>query len=90
MPESRVTFAKLRQFLFDSGFTETIVPDSHVVFSHARSETDIMLPIYKSNQIVQPRHVASVRVMMDAKGLFKSDVFDRLLTADSAKQSASG
>jgi hypothetical protein len=89
MTEPRTTFAALRQFLLDLGFAEKVIPGSQVVFLHAASDTVIILPVYKSKQIVHPRHVASVRVMLDAKNLMSSDTFDRLMAADAVKQSAS-
>jgi hypothetical protein len=48
-----------------------------------------MLPIYKVNEIVAPRHLVPVRTLLDVKGLLPGDEFDRILTSGSVEQSAS-
>jgi hypothetical protein len=89
MVKPRVTFAWLRRFLLERGFTEVIVPKSHVGFYHEKSGTEIILPIYRSNRIVMPHHLLTVRFMLDAKGIMDGEAFDELVAAASEKQSAS-
>ena len=89
MSEPRIRFTRLRQLLLDLEFTEIVVPDSHVGFRHEASDTTILLPIYKSNQIVLPRHLMPVRTLLDGKGLLEGEEFDQWLDAGSLKQSAS-
>jgi hypothetical protein len=89
MSRSRITFAQLRQLLVDRGFTETVVPKSHVAFIHEPSGTEILLPVYRSNRIVLPHHLATVRIMLDGKGLMDGDAFDDLVASVAAKRSAS-
>ena len=90
MSNPRITFGQLRQLLTDMGFTETVTPKSHVFFAHQPSGTEVALPIYRSNRIVLPHHLSTVRVMLDAKGLMAGDEFDEFVaSAASAKQSAS-
>jgi predicted RNA binding protein YcfA (HicA-like mRNA interferase family) len=89
MIRPRMNFAQLRQLLLDMGFTETVTPKSHVFFAHQASGAEIALPIYRSNRIVLPHHLATVRIMLDAKGLMDKNDFDELVASASAEQSAS-
>jgi predicted RNA binding protein YcfA (HicA-like mRNA interferase family) len=89
MSKPRITFAQLRQLLLDMGFTATVTPKSHVFFAHQQSGAETALPIYRSNQIVMPHHLATVRIMLDYKGLMDGDEFDEFVASASVKQSAS-
>jgi hypothetical protein len=60
-----------------------------VFFAHEASGAEIALPIYRSNRIVAPHHLVTVRVMLDAKGLMSGEDFDELVVAASARRSAS-
>jgi hypothetical protein len=89
MTDHGLTFAQLRQLLLDLSFTETVTPRSHVFFAHPRTGAEVALPIYRPSQIVLPHHLATVRVMLDAKGLMGKQDFDDLVVSASAKQSTS-
>jgi hypothetical protein len=89
MSEPRVRFAKLRQLLLALKFSEIVVPDSHIGFRHDPSDTTIMLPTYKRNEIVAPRHLVPVRTLLDGKGLLDADKFDQMLAAAFVERSAS-
>jgi hypothetical protein len=89
MRNPRISFAQLRQLLLDLGFTETVAPKSHVFFAHEPSGAEMALPIYRSNRIVLPHHLLSVRRMLDAKGLMDANDFDDFVAALSTKRSAS-
>jgi hypothetical protein len=89
MRSPRITFAQLRQFLLDMGFTETVTPKSHVFFAHEGSGAELAFPIYRANRIVMPHHLATVRFTLDAKGLMEADDFDAFLESASAKRSVS-
>ena len=69
--------------------SERLVPDSHLGFRHESSDTTIMLPLYKGNESVAPRHLGPVRTLLDGKGLLSSNEFDRILTGGAVEQSAS-
>jgi hypothetical protein len=72
------------------GFTESVTAKSHVFFAHQPSGAEVALPIYRSNRIVLPHHLSTIRVMLDAKGLMDGEEFDEVVaSAASAKQSAS-
>jgi hypothetical protein len=90
MPKPAISFTDLRRLFKDLAFTEVVVPKSHVAFLHADSETEIFLPIYRSNQKVAPRHLAAVRAMLDAKGLLDGDEFDRAIADAGVEHPASG
>jgi hypothetical protein len=75
--------------LLDLGFTETVVPRSHVFFAHQRPGAEVALPIYRPNRIVLPHHLIAVRITLDATGLMDRADFDDLVASISTKQSAS-
>jgi hypothetical protein len=89
MTRPKIPFALVRQVLLDLGFRETVVPASHIGFRHAETGAEIMLPVYRSNQRMAPRHLLLVRVTLDAKGLMDGDEFDDFVDSRSVKQSAS-
>lgn len=89
MTEPRIRFSKLRALLLELGFRETVVPDSHIGFRHELSDTTIMLPIYKGDDLLLPRHIVPVRTLLDGKGLLEGDEFDQMLASGSVKQTAS-
>jgi len=89
MSRPRVTFAELRQMLLDMGFSETVVPRSHVFFSHPATGAEVALLIHRPDRIVRPHHLVSVRIMLDAKGLMDRADFDDFVASTSARQSAS-
>jgi hypothetical protein len=89
MPDAKITFAQLRQLLLHLGFTESVTPRSNVFFEHVPSGAEIALPIYRSNQIVLPHHLATVRMMLDGKGLMDAAAFDEFLSSAAAERSAS-
>jgi hypothetical protein len=89
MNKPTIPFSVLRQLLLDLDFTEVVVPRSHIGFHHAESGAEIMLPNYKSNQIVAPRHLLMVRIMLDGKGLLDGERFDEFVASGTAKLSAS-
>jgi predicted RNA binding protein YcfA (HicA-like mRNA interferase family) len=89
MSKPRITFARLRHLLLDIGFTETVTRKSHVFFAHQQSGAETALPIYRSNQIVMPHHLATVRIMLDQTGLMDGDAFDDFVASASVTQSAS-
>src|SRR6266446_300718 len=80
----KITFAQLRQLLLDMGFAETVTPRSHVFFAHEASGAEVALPIYRSNRIVLPHHLITVRIMLDAKGLMDANDFDEFVSSASA------
>ena len=90
MPKSCIRFSQLRQLLLDLEFAETVVPESHVAYRHEPSDTVILLPLYKANELVAPRHYVPVRTLLDAKQLLDGAEFDRLLPSSLAKQFVSG
>jgi hypothetical protein len=90
MSNPRITFGQLRRLLLDMGFIETVTPKSHVFFARQTSGAEIALPIYRSNRIVFPHHLVSIRIMLDAKGLMEGDAFDDVVASvASAQQSVS-
>lgn len=89
MRNPRFTFAQLQQLLLEMGFTETVVPKSHVFFAHEPSGAEVALPIYRSDRNVLPHHLITVRMMLDAKGLMAAVDFDDLVESAASRKSAS-
>lgn len=89
MPRCAITFAQLQELLLDLGFAETVVPKSFAGFRHDASGAEIFLPIYKPTQIVAPRYLVAVRIMLDGKGLMDGDDFDEFTAAGSRTHRAS-
>ena len=90
MAQSTIKFVGLKQLLLDLGFRETTRPGSHHLFRHDETDTEIVLPSYRANQQVLPRHLLTVRIMLDAKGLLVADDFDQWVTGKAAQQPATG
>ena len=55
----------------------------------SRPAQEVALPIYRSNRIVLPHHLVTVRITLDAKGLMEADEFDDAVASASAQRSAS-
>ncbi len=89
MTPARIKFAELRELLFGLGFREVALPEDAVGFQHDPSDTLIVLPTYRANRVVLPHHVASVRILLNGKGLMDADAFDDLVASVAAKRSAS-
>jgi hypothetical protein len=89
MTDAQIRFINLRQLLLDMGFPKVDFSEPHVGFQHDDSDTLIVLPAYRPNQIVAAHHLAMIRTMLDGKGLMDGREFDRLVAARSAEQSAS-
>jgi hypothetical protein len=89
MSKPKVNFGQLRHLLLDMGFSETVAPKSHVFFAHGPSGAETALPVYRSDQTVMPHHLATVRVMLDRRGLMDGDAFDDFVASASPTQSAS-
>jgi predicted RNA binding protein YcfA (HicA-like mRNA interferase family) len=89
MRNPKITFAQLRQLLFDLGFAETVTPKSHVFFAHEPSGAEVALPIYRPNRIVLPHHLVTVRITLDANGLMEAGEFDEFVGSVAAQKSAS-
>jgi hypothetical protein len=75
--------------LLGMGFTETVVPKSHVFFAHPQPGAEVALPIYRPNRFVLPHHLIAVRITLDATGLMDRADFDDFVASTSMKRSAS-
>ncbi len=88
MPENRITFSGLRQLLSDLGFKQVPVAKPYIGFQHEESDTSLVFPPYRSNAPAAARHLAQVRIMLDAKGLMEADDFDRFMAVVPARHPA--
>jgi hypothetical protein len=72
---STVTFAELRQFLLDLGFTQT-KQDKFWRFEHAPSETVFGFRPYRTNERVTLLDLEHVRKHLDWRGVLSENAFD--------------
>jgi hypothetical protein len=79
MSKPRFKFSNLRQMLLDLGFKEASVTKPFIGFQHDDSNLVIVLPSYRRNSLVAPRHLVYVRMMLNGKGLMDAEDFDRLV-----------
>lgn len=76
---NRVTFAQYEAVLKEFGFQMTVVPDSHVLYRHARSDTILMVRIPEPDEEV-PWHVAAAaRRHLESRGVVSPDDFEEML-----------
>lgn len=88
MPALRLPFARLRDFLEELGFVQSVVPRRHIRFHHEGADWDFFLPIYRTNQIVAPHDLVMFRTQLDARDILDADEFGRRLMADAARHPA--
>lgn len=78
MRTSTVKFAELRRVLLDLGFKEVDDP-KFLVFRHAPSDTVFMFRQYRDQDLVTWYNLASVREMLDQRGLMAAETFENHL-----------
>jgi len=79
-------------FYEDLDYSDLTVLDpfkSHIFFAHEQSGAETALPVYRSDQAVMPHHLATVRIMLDQKGLMDGNAFDDFVASASTAKSAS-
>jgi hypothetical protein len=74
-----ITFAKLRDLLCRLGFSETVVPKSHILFEHAGGREKLFFRLYTPSEKLDPGDVLKTRRFLDEWGLLERDEFERLL-----------
>jgi len=84
MPNNTITFAALRQLLSDLGFVEKVLPQSHVVFEHAPSDTIFVFRPYRPRDRVADYDLVGVRRHLDERGLLECGDFENRLHQPSA------
>jgi hypothetical protein len=76
--EKKVSFADLRAFLEELGFSESAQP-THLVFEHPASGSLLIFRRYRARESVTPANLAAVRKLLDERGLLPADEFDSRL-----------
>ncbi len=84
MMAEKVSFTHLEQLLTQLGFRSFLTTQGYRAIAHESSDTLFVLPNYGDNERVAWHHLATVRRMLDERGLMASDVFDRFVTTTSA------
>lgn len=74
---SHITFATLRSFLEELGFSERKGNGSSIIFEHKPSQTVLFFRIYQSLEKVDQTDLVVVRRFLDEKGLMERDEFER-------------
>ncbi len=68
----KVTYGQLRQLLFDLGFADISIKDSHAGFRHEDDETVILLAVHDQREPARIADVKYVRRVLDAsRGVIK-------------------
>jgi hypothetical protein len=89
MAEPRIPFARLCAFLSDLGFRQVSLSEAHMGFRRDDSDTLIAMPVYRPHEMVAPRHLVAVRVMLDNHGILDASDFDRRIAERPVRQSVS-
>jgi hypothetical protein len=72
-----ITYGDLFQILQSIGFVERSIPNSHVGYRHAQSDTLILLAPHTADEVAKPIDLKYVRRVLDEKGLLDGKEFDR-------------
>jgi len=74
-----IRFADLECLLFRLGFQRGETTGPQLLFEHPDSETLLVFPPYRSEEPVQPHHVAKAQTLLDSRGLLERTDFDKRL-----------
>jgi len=77
-----VSFGVLRQFLLDLGFTMRFEPGQFARFDEEESKAWFLFPALHDNDPVPMPYLVSVRKLLDDRGIFPREEFDKLLGKD--------
>jgi hypothetical protein len=76
-----IPFAAVADLLKGLGFVETTLPQSHLCFEHASSQTILVYRPYRPADVVTPGDLAKTRRFLDEKGLLPAETFESRLAA---------
>lgn len=79
MTSKKVTYDSLEQLLLHIGFIRGYTAGSHKVYEHTPSDTIILLPPSRPDEVVDAIHLLAVRKTVVERGVLDGDEFDRLL-----------
>jgi hypothetical protein len=74
-----ITYGQFWSLLQTLGLEEKRIPRSHVLFTHAPTDTRLMFPTVRRNARVRPGHLTATRFMLDARGLVSRERWDELV-----------
>jgi hypothetical protein len=77
------TFATLKRLLLRLGFEDRSKAGSHVLFEYPDADVFFLFRPYRDKEIVQPRHLAEVRGMLDDRGILSREKFEEELRSHS-------
>jgi hypothetical protein len=80
MKTNKVKFAQLRHLLEGMDFEFTRLP-KYLMFEHKKSNTLIMLRLYRANEALGEADFKSIRGTLDYGGFIESDDFEPALLA---------
>jgi hypothetical protein len=84
MSRNNLPFAKLRRLLLDLGFSERMIDDKYLGFTHAESGCFFAFPLYRPHERVSNTDLVGVRSQLDWRGLLSEEAFDAALRKASA------
>lgn len=73
------TFAKLRKFVESLGLDHGRGPEGHEYFRQPNGKVLLVLPKYRSNQVVRPAHLIGLRHLLIEHGWVEPQAFDGFL-----------
>jgi hypothetical protein len=83
MKKKGLTFAELRSFLIDLGFSEIVEP-KRIAFTNPTTEMFFLFRIYRPKEMVHPRDILLFRRQLVDNGLIEESDLDRFLQKASA------
>ena len=76
-----IVFRDLEQLLLGMGFHSFLTPQGYRAITHDSSDTIFLMPNYAAEEPLAWQHLATVRRMLDERGLMTGDEFDRFVDA---------
>ena len=75
---SPINFADLGCLLLRLGFQRAETTGAQIVFEHPASETTLVFPPYRNEEIVRPHHRVKTQTLLDSRGILERAAFDRM------------
>lgn len=79
MKSENITFADLEKLLLKLGFTAPKTSLPQKIFQHESSDTLIVLPPYRSQDILRPIHLLSTKKLLVERDLISQAAFEGAL-----------
>ena len=81
----KITYSQLGSILQDVGFTRSVIPGSHVLFTYPESGVIVMLPITRGRAKARMAHVMATRFALDANGIVSEERWTSLVRSKTGR-----